>query len=115
MFEGATSRGELIVTFLALLEMTRLRMTRLEQEGPLQPITIELALVDPGVMEEAALSAEASFQPRPSEADEPAPEEPEADDEENALATRGDAAPAPSFADENPELLDSEQNDEDEP
>ena len=113
LFEGAGSRGELIVTFLALLEMTRLRMTRLEQDGPLEPITIELALVDPGVMEEAALSAEASFSPKPAE--EEAPEEPEADDEENALATRGDAAPAPSFADENPELVDPEQNEEDEP
>src|SRR3954464_3622333 len=61
LFEGASSRGDLIVTFLALLEMTRLRMTRLEQEGPLLPILIELALVDAGVMEEAALSAEASF------------------------------------------------------
>ena len=116
LFEGASSRGELIVTFLALLEMTRLRMTRLEQEGPLLPITIELALVDPGMMEEAAQSAEASFRPRSSDAEEAVPEEPEADDdEENALATRGDAAPAPSFADENPELLDPEQNEEDEP
>jgi len=100
LFEGATSRGDLIITFLALLEMTRLRMTRLEQAAPLEPITIELALVDPGVMEEAAQSAEASFSPRRAE------EEPEAeadlDDEENALASRGDA---PRDADqERPEL-----------
>lgn len=89
LFEGAKSRGDLIITFLALLEMTRLRMTRLEQAAPLEPITIELALVDPGVMEEAALSAEASFSPKPT-AEEP-PAEPEIEDEENALATRGDA------------------------
>ncbi|MDF3067501.1 MAG: Segregation and condensation protein [Polyangiaceae bacterium] len=113
LFEGASSRGELIVTFLALLEMTRLRMTRLEQAAPLEPITIELALVDPGMMEEAAVSAEASFSPRP--ADDEIPEEPDVDDEDdNALATRrGDAAPAtPSIADEIPELAELEPEDE---
>jgi segregation and condensation protein A len=46
LFEGQTSRGELIITFLALLEMTRLRLTRLFQEGPLEPIEVELAVSD---------------------------------------------------------------------
>jgi segregation and condensation protein A len=46
LFEGQSSRGELIVTFLALLEMTRLRLTRLFQEGPLAPIEVELAVSD---------------------------------------------------------------------
>lgn len=112
LFEGASSRGELIVTFLALLEMTRLRMTRLEQEAPLEPITIELALVDPGMMEEAAASAEASFQPKA--ADEEVPEEPSDDEEDNALATRrGEAAAAtPSIVDEIPELAEPETDDE---
>jgi segregation and condensation protein A len=112
LFEGATSRADLIVTFLALLEMTRLRMTRLEQEAPLEPITIELALVDAGVMEEAALSAEASFSSRPAE------EELDADadaDEENALATpRGEAAAPTGIEDDEPELTDREHP-EDEP
>lgn len=84
LFEGASSRAELIITFLALLEMTRLRMTRLEQEAPLEPITIELALVDAGVLEEAQQSAEASFQPRQPE-EEGLDNELESD-EENALA-----------------------------
>jgi len=44
LFEGATTRSALIITFLALLEMTRLRMTRLMQAGPLEPILIELAV-----------------------------------------------------------------------
>jgi segregation and condensation protein A len=112
LFEGASSRVDLIITFLALLEMTRLRMTRLEQEAPLEPITIELALVDPGVMEEAAMSAEASFSSKPAE--EEAPEATDADDEEdNALATRGDAAPAsPSIAEEIPELAEPEADDD---
>jgi segregation and condensation protein A len=46
LFEGQDSRAELIVTFLALLEMTRLRMTRLDQSGPLEPIFVELAVVE---------------------------------------------------------------------
>lgn len=46
LFEGQRTRGELIITFLALLEMTRLRLTRLYQEGPLDGIIIELAVTD---------------------------------------------------------------------
>ncbi|MEI9939663.1 MAG: segregation/condensation protein A [Pseudomonadota bacterium] len=48
LFEGARGRADLIVTFLAILEMTRLRLTRVEQEGPLMPIFIELAVNDDG-------------------------------------------------------------------
>jgi segregation and condensation protein A len=112
LFEGATSRGDLIVTFLALLEMTRLRMTRLEQEGPLLPILIELALVDAGVMEEAALSAEASFSSKPAEE---APEDDVDADEENALAAGRSAAAPPSFDDSESELTDQDPNERDEP
>lgn len=46
LFEGVTSRGDLILTFLALLEMTRLRLTRLYQEAPLDPILVELAVTE---------------------------------------------------------------------
>jgi segregation and condensation protein A len=46
LFAGQQSRAELIVTFLALLEMTRLRMTRLIQEAPLESIHVELAVAD---------------------------------------------------------------------
>jgi chromatin segregation and condensation protein Rec8/ScpA/Scc1 (kleisin family) len=35
-----------VITFLALLEMTRLRMTRLFQTEPLGPLYIELAAGD---------------------------------------------------------------------
>ena len=48
LFDGAHSRGDLIVTFLAILEMTRLRLTRVEQDGPLAPIFVELAVQDDG-------------------------------------------------------------------
>lgn len=46
LFENQSTRIELIITFLALLEMTRLRMTRLFQTGPLEPIYVELAVTD---------------------------------------------------------------------
>jgi len=61
LFEGASSRGDLIITFLALLEMTRLRMTRLEQSGPLEPIFIELSLVDHAAGDDAGLDYGSSF------------------------------------------------------
>jgi segregation and condensation protein A len=117
LFEGASSRGDLIVTFLALLEMTRLRMTRLEQEGPLEPISIELALVDAGVMEEVAASAEASFSSKSAES-EAAELETDGEndaDEENALATRSGEVITPGFEDDEPESTDSDHNDQDEP
>lgn len=120
LFEGATSRGDLIVTFLALLEMTRLRMTRLEQAAPLEPILIELALVDASVMEVAALSAEASFSSKAAAEDESEATvglDSDADgdaDEENALATRSGEARS-SFEDEQPELTDPDHQDQDEP
>jgi segregation and condensation protein A len=41
LFSGAKNKFELIITFLALLEMSRLKMTRLTQTGPLAPIYIE--------------------------------------------------------------------------
>lgn len=72
LFEGARSRPELIVTFLALLEMTRLRMTRLSQDGPLQPIVVELAVSEDDDSSEsldgvvAAASEPAGDTPAPS-------------------------------------------------
>jgi segregation and condensation protein A len=44
LFDGQNTRADLIITFLALLEMTRLRLTRLFQDGPLAPIEVELAV-----------------------------------------------------------------------
>ena len=48
MFEGLGSKFDLVITFLALLEMTKLRMTRLMQAEPLGPLYIELAAQDDG-------------------------------------------------------------------
>jgi len=46
IFEGATTRFDYVITFLAMLEMTRLRMTRVYQSEPYAPIHIELAVTD---------------------------------------------------------------------
>jgi len=46
LFEGAFSRFDLVITFLALLEMTRLKMTRLVQTEPLAPIYVEISVTD---------------------------------------------------------------------
>jgi segregation and condensation protein A len=50
LFDGERSRFDLIITFLALLEMTRLKMTRLFQADPLAEIFIDLTLrkTEPG-------------------------------------------------------------------
>jgi segregation and condensation protein A len=54
LFDQGDSRAQLIVTFLALLEMTKLRLTRLYQEGPLELIYVELSVSE----EESAVSDE---------------------------------------------------------
>ena len=46
LFDADHSLADLVVTFLALLEMTRLRMTQLYQAGPLEPIHVILRLTD---------------------------------------------------------------------
>lgn len=46
LFDEDATRSDLIVTFLAVLEMTRLRMMQVIQEGALAPILVELTLTD---------------------------------------------------------------------
>jgi segregation and condensation protein A len=46
IFDGLASRFDLVITFLALLEMTRLKMTRLFQSEPLGPLYVELSAAD---------------------------------------------------------------------
>jgi len=45
LFTGVTTREGLVITFLALLEMSKLRMTRIYQDEPLGPILVELGSV----------------------------------------------------------------------
>lgn len=53
IFEGATTRFDYVITFLALLEMTRLRMTRFYQSEPYAPIHMELSVTDEESLAEA--------------------------------------------------------------
>jgi segregation and condensation protein A len=46
LFEGMTTKFDLVITFLALLEMARLKMTRLMQTEPLGPLYVEIAATD---------------------------------------------------------------------
>jgi segregation and condensation protein A len=46
MFDGLTTKFDLVITFLALLEMTRLKMTRLMQSEVLGPLYVEIAAAD---------------------------------------------------------------------
>ncbi|MEN9578589.1 MAG: hypothetical protein RJA70_1598, partial [Pseudomonadota bacterium] len=46
LFEEDVSRADMIVTFLAILEMTKLRMTNIRQDGPLETIYVELSVVE---------------------------------------------------------------------
>jgi segregation and condensation protein A len=46
LFDGDCTRMDMVVTFLALLEMTRLRMTRLYQTGVFEALHVTLVLVD---------------------------------------------------------------------
>jgi segregation and condensation protein A len=45
-FDGVATKFDLVITFLALLEMTRLKMTRLFQSEPLGPLYVELAAAE---------------------------------------------------------------------
>jgi segregation and condensation protein A len=75
LFDDDKSRPELIVTFLALLEMTRLRMTRLYQEAPLEPIYVELSVPDDD--DETAVRVEPDTPVGAAEAPPVPPDEPE--------------------------------------
>lgn len=57
LFEAATSRTEVVVTFLAVLELTRLRMIVPTQSEPFAEITLELA---PPPAEPSTATGEAS-------------------------------------------------------
>jgi segregation and condensation protein A len=46
LFETDRTRYEVVVTFLAVLEMTKLRLTRIYQSDPSSPLHVEFALLD---------------------------------------------------------------------
>lgn len=69
LFKGAETRFDLVITFLALLEMTRLRMTRLFQTDALSPIYIEIpdGALQAGDLDEPDHPVAAKAAPAPAE------------------------------------------------
>jgi len=53
LFDDLSTKFDLVITFLALLEMAKLRMTRLFQSEPLGPLYVELAADEPLPLDEA--------------------------------------------------------------
>ncbi len=81
LFEEHRGRADLIVTFLAILEMTRLRLTRVEQDGPLAPIFIELAVNEDGESVSPTDDLDRAYESTVHEAD-PSPVAPRAHSDE---------------------------------
>ena len=52
LFTDATSRFDLVITFLALLEMSKLRITRLFQTEPLAPLYVEATGIEADLPEQ---------------------------------------------------------------
>lgn len=88
MFDGLGTRFDLVITFLAILEMTKLRMTRLHQSEPMAPVYVEFSASLEGDEEEEKKKKKEEEEPklgtnvndteRPPELTEtPAEEEPE--------------------------------------
>lgn len=84
LFEGAATRFDVVVTFLALLEMTKLRMTRLLQAGPEAPLLVEFVGAVPGgdvpvdgVTADAPAPAGPADSTAPDESAGPAPPDPD--------------------------------------
>ncbi len=79
LFEGVRTKFDLVITFLALLEMTKLRMTRITQTEALAPIYVEatgetVEGIDTDYAD--AVDEEPAAEVVPEPAAEPAPEEP---------------------------------------
>jgi segregation and condensation protein A len=53
LFTGLVTRFDYVITFLAILEMTRLRMTRVFQSEPYAPLHLELTATDDDSLAEA--------------------------------------------------------------
>jgi len=102
LFTDLSTRFDLVITFLALLEMTKLRMTRLVQVDPLAPIYVEFSAQvtseeEEGVKPQADAQAEAEADADAhADADADAGAQAEADAEADARAdTNADATPDP--------------------
>ncbi|HEX7601419.1 MAG TPA: segregation/condensation protein A [Polyangiaceae bacterium] len=90
LFDDAISRSDLVITFLALLEMSKLRLTRLFQTEPLAPLYVEATGID-GELPSLA-GTERSFSQVP-----PKPEpEPQHEQDEASPTVPEDETPEPA-------------------
>ncbi|MES1176728.1 MAG: segregation/condensation protein A [Myxococcales bacterium] len=103
LFEGHRGRADLIVTFLAILEMTRLRLTRVEQDGPLMPIFIELAVDDEFEGPSLTDDLDRSYEGHAHGAELPAHER----------GAAGELEPQAAFSDDDEEPDDDDESDDD--
>jgi segregation and condensation protein A len=63
LFEGIATRFDLVITFLALLEMTKLRMTRLFQSAPMGELYIEVGEAELRGLEQDEVTIEGGAPP----------------------------------------------------
>ena len=92
LFDGLSSPFNLVITFLALLEMTRLRMTRLTQTEPMAPIYVEFSASEASDGEDYGTP-----QAPPADADATADATADADADANASPTEPPTAAATEF------------------
>jgi segregation and condensation protein A len=94
LFDGVLTRYEVVVTFLALLEMTKLSMTRIYQAGPSAALHIQYALLDAEGFDAAdggGVDPDASFAYAPPDGDADRPESSEDEPGAEAAAAEGEA------------------------
>jgi segregation and condensation protein A len=99
LFAGAKTRADVIITFLALLEMTRLRLTRIAQESPYAAIYIELSVRDdepPSLDEEwPSPGPDKLPSPEPGRSPSPEPEESPSPEPEESPSAGPEKSPSP--------------------
>ncbi len=83
LFEKAANRAEVVCTFLALLELIRLKQLACVQPEPFAEIEIGQPVAQPAPVETSAPEAEAPSEAKSVVVPEPAAEEADADDEED--------------------------------
>ena len=66
LFEDMSTKFDLVITFLALLEMTRLKMTRLFQSEPFGPLHIELGASHPEPFDDGSATPAQEGEDQPS-------------------------------------------------
>ncbi len=91
LFEGSVTTYDLVVTFLALLEMAKMRLVKIYQDGPTEPIYLEARVLDADAVQQTIAHAGADFGEEPVRPfgaeegkDEPEPNAVEEDDEAEA-------------------------------